>query len=118
MKISSVTVGLMVGDPEASARWYERILGRDGPDLRPVDGVIEYDLGGTWLQLGRDEGRPGNSVVRFGVLDVRAERQRIEGLGITVGELIEVPGVVSFFDFADPDGNRLSCYTVDDSYTE
>jgi len=112
MKISGITVGLMVTDVEASARWYERWLERTEPDLRPVDGVIEYDLGnGTWLQLGRDEVRPGSTVVRFGVPDVRAEHRRIKGLGIAVEELIEVPGVITYFEFDDPDGHRLSCYT-------
>ncbi|WP_152365005.1 VOC family protein [Microlunatus speluncae] len=111
MKISSVTVGLIVSDLDAAARWYERVLERDAPDLRPVDGVIEYDLDGCWLQLCRDEVRPGHTVFRFGVPDVRAERQRLEELGLVVGELIEVPGVISYFDFEDPDRNRLSCYT-------
>ncbi len=26
-------------------------------------------------------------------------------------ELIEVPGVIAYFEFDDPDGHRLSCYT-------
>lgn len=111
MKISGVTVGLPVSDLDRSSGWYERVLERGGPDLRPVDTVVEYDLGGAWLQLGLDEPRPGNTVVRFGVPDVRAERDRLIDLGIAVDELIDVPGVVAYFEFDDPDGHRLSCYT-------
>jgi hypothetical protein len=31
---------------------------------------------------------------------------------VSVEEVETVPGVISFFDFSDPDGNGLSCYQV------
>ncbi|MFC7624276.1 VOC family protein [Microlunatus sp. GCM10028923] len=111
MKLTGVTVGRSVSDLDRSTRWYERVLELGDPDLRPVETVVEYDLGGTWLQLGQGDPAPGNTVVRFGVPDVRAERTRLINLGIAVDELVDVPGVVAYFEFDDPDGYRLSCYT-------
>lgn len=50
-------------------------------------------------------------VTRLGVLDVRAEWERLRTAGVDVGPLEHVPGAVDYFDFADPNGNRLSMYT-------
>lgn len=52
--------------------------------------------------------------MRFGVEDAAAEHSRLSTLGVEVGELIHVPGVVDVFDFADPDGNVLSVYSLAD----
>lgn len=50
----------------------------------------------------------------FGVEDAAAEHSRLSTLGVEVGELIHVPGVVDVLDFADPDGNVLSVYSLAD----
>jgi catechol 2,3-dioxygenase-like lactoylglutathione lyase family enzyme len=124
MNITSVAVGIPVSDLAASCQWYERALGLTGPDLEPTDDVVEYAIGGdtsantsfcTWLQLGQENSpTPGRWVFRLGVPDVSAERQRLLGLGIAVGELIVVKGAVTYCEFADPDGNLLSYYTEAD----
>jgi hypothetical protein len=37
-----------------------------------------------------------------------------KGLGMVPSETRVVPGVISYFNFSDPDGNRLSCYSEPD----
>ena len=109
MTAVSVTIGIPVSDLQAASRWYEQILDKP-PDIEPVPGIREFEIAGTWIQL--DEGQPvrGNWTLRIGVTDLNAERQRLEKLGLKLGETRTVPDVISYFNFYDPDGNRLSCY--------
>lgn len=111
VRATSVTVGLPVRSLQDAQAWYERALQLDPPELEPTEGVVEYDLGGVWLQLGEEDGGQGMAALRIGVPDVRAERERLIGLGVEVEELVQVPDAVEFFDFAGPDGNQLSFYT-------
>ncbi|MDA3644601.1 VOC family protein [Saccharopolyspora indica] len=114
MDLRSATVGMPVSDLRRAVEWYQRVFALAGPDLEPADGVVEFQLGPIWLQLGEEPtARSGAEVVtRFDVADVAAERDRLVGLGVEVGPLEHVPGAVDYFDFADPDGNRLSLYTL------
>ncbi len=110
--VQSVTVGLPVTDLERSVEWYRRAFELDDPDLEPAEGIVEFRIGGIWLQLADAESGPAGAaaVVRFGVQDVAVERARLAGLGVAVGALDRVDGILEYFDFADPDGNRLSLY--------
>lgn len=87
-----------------------------GPDLEPVDDVVEFQLGPLWLQLGQEAtARSGAEVVvRLGVPDATSEHERLVGLGIAPGPLEHVEGVLDYFNFSDPDGNRLSMYSLAD----
>jgi predicted enzyme related to lactoylglutathione lyase len=109
MSVVSVTIGIPVSNLETACRWYEQVLGKPH-DIEPVPGTREFEVAGTWIQL--DEGPPadGHWTLRMGVSDLGAERQRLDGLGLELGPTHTVPGVISFFDFHDPDGNQLSCY--------
>lgn len=56
--------------------------------------------------------RPGAvAVLQFGVSDARAQRRRLEAMGVAVGPLKHVPGAVDYFDFTDSDGSALSMYS-------
>lgn len=105
-------MGFPVSDLRRAVEWYQRVFDLGGPDLEPADGVVEFQLGSIWLQLGEEAtDRSGAEVVtRFSVADAAAERDRLAGLGVEVGPLEHVPGAVDYFDFRDPDGNLLSCY--------
>jgi predicted enzyme related to lactoylglutathione lyase len=113
MDVSGVAVGLPVSDLQQSVEWYQRVLELSEPDLEPADGVVEFQVGPIWLQLGKDSTvRSGAEVVtRFGVADASRERERLEAMGVAVGRLEHVPGAVDYFDFTDPDGNMLSMYS-------
>jgi predicted enzyme related to lactoylglutathione lyase len=77
-------------------------------DIEPMPDIRESEVAGTWVQLAEDEDTTGNWTLRIGVSDLDAERQRLEDLGIRLGDTHTVPEVVSYFNFYDPDGNRLS----------
>lgn len=111
MRPTSVTVGIPVGDLGAAVAWYDAVLDRR-PALEPVDGIVEYDFEGTWIQL--MGGRPGSPgwALRYGVEDLAAERTRLGGLGVSAGDTETVPGLISLFEFKDPDNNTLCCYQV------
>lgn len=51
MKAISGTVGMPVTDLAAARRWYERAFELSAPDLEPIEGLAEYNMGGWWLQL-------------------------------------------------------------------
>lgn len=114
MDVSSVTVGLPVSDLQAAVIWYRRVLELPEPDLEPADGVVEFQVGPVWLQLGQEPTtRSGaEAVMRLGVADAAREQDRLAELGVAVGPLEHVEGAVDYFDFADPDGNRLSIYSM------
>jgi predicted enzyme related to lactoylglutathione lyase len=105
----SVTIGIPVRNLQAASIWYEQVLGQPH-DIEPVPGIREWKVAGTWIQL--DEGAPagGNWTLRTGVADLTAERHRLEAFGVTLSETHTIPGVISFFNFRDPDGNQLSYY--------
>jgi predicted enzyme related to lactoylglutathione lyase len=108
-----VTVGLPVSDLGRAVRWYQEVFGLGEPDLAPADGVLEFQVGPVWLQLSAAPPAPSatGTVTRFGVADAGAERSRLARLGVAVGPLEHVEGAVDYFDFTDPDGNRLSLYS-------
>jgi predicted enzyme related to lactoylglutathione lyase len=113
VEVSSVTVGLPVGDLGQAVRWYQEVFGLGEPDFAPADGVLEFQVGPVWLQLSAAPVAPSaaGTVTRFGVADAGAERTRLARLGVAVGPLEHVEGAVDYFDFTDPDGNRLSLYS-------
>jgi catechol 2,3-dioxygenase-like lactoylglutathione lyase family enzyme len=111
MDPTEATVSLPVRQVEKARSWYENLLGKR-PDLEPIPGIVEFKVGGTWLQL--EEGTPGAArfVFRIGVRSLEQERSRLVRMGIPVGEVETVPNVIRFCDFADPDGNPLSLYEL------
>ena len=95
VQVTSVTIGLPVTDLSRARRWYEAVLEVARPDVEPVDGMVEYHVGGIWLQLGQSEESPGGSTVRIGVPDVHAERERLVGPGIGTGPVEVVEGLIA-----------------------
>jgi catechol 2,3-dioxygenase-like lactoylglutathione lyase family enzyme len=113
VKITSVTIGMPVRDLEVATDWYQRVFELDAPELRPADGVIEFEVGSIWLQLGEaPEHVASETVIRFGVDNVGAEHRRLRSLGISVGAVEHVENAVDYFEFRDPDRNILSFYSM------
>ncbi|HCJ4262644.1 TPA: VOC family protein [Listeria innocua] len=114
LNAKSITVGLPVSDLEKSASWYEKILMSD-EKLIPVEGVIEYPIGSVWIQLFEEKINVSENVLRLEVEDLDVEFECLKTLGVITDEVIEdVPGIIRYFDFSDPDGNKLSFYWLYD----
>jgi lactoylglutathione lyase len=110
LNAKSITVGLPVSNLEQSASWYEKLLMSD-EKLIPVEGVIEYSIGSVWIQLFEEKINVSENVLRLEVEDLKTEFERLKTIGVIVDEVIEdVPGIIRYFDFCDPDGNKLSFY--------
>lgn len=107
-----MTVGIPAADLRRAVDWYRATFELDAPDLEPSGGIVEFKLGQVWVQLTEAAGgrHDGSVVLRLGVHDPSAERDRLEALGVAVGDLENLDDVVEYFDFADPDGNRLGLY--------
>ena len=113
MELKSVTVGIPVKDLTLAVAWYRAAFELGEPDLVPMDGLIEFDLGPFWLQLAESPGRAGveGVSVNLSVADASGERQRFLGLGLPVSELQHVEGVVDYFELTDLDGNTIGFVT-------
>ena len=55
---------------------------------------------------------PPPAVAKADAIRTEAEHERIRELGANPSPIQTVPGVVRYFEFRDPYGNRLSCYQV------
>ena len=76
---------------------------------------VSYDAGArislmrrNGMEIGLAEGEPEEGgVAHVDVVDVKAERERLEAAGIEVGVVFELHGTMRLLDVFDPDGNRI-----------
>lgn len=111
--VQSITIGIAVKDANEAANWYKTLLG-EVATMEPAPGVIELQLSeNAWLQLD-DTGdlKVGGSIIRLETQDIDAIHTKVKALQPDVGEIELVEGVVRYFDFEDPAGNRLSYYQL------
>lgn len=101
---------LLTEDLAAAEGWYTKLFGR-GPDNRPMDTLVQWELSdGSGLGLSTDDEIAGKGVMFLIVDDVAAERRRLKGLGIALGE--DMKGDYSTLaQVQDPDGNRVTLAT-------
>jgi predicted enzyme related to lactoylglutathione lyase len=52
------------------------------------------------------------TVVRFLVDDIDASQRERAVFGISTGEAMEIPSIVTYSEFADPDRNALGLYDL------
>ncbi|MBE0598064.1 MAG: VOC family protein [Desulfuromonadales bacterium] len=110
MKLQQIYTALLTADLAAAEGWYTRLLGR-GPDCRPMDTLVQWELfdqGG--LALSSYDEIAGRGVMFLYVDDVAAERRRLQGLGIVLGDDIE-GDYSTLAQVRDPDGNLLTLAT-------
>ena len=89
MNLQKIYTALLTADLAAAEGWYTKLLGR-GPDYRPMDTLVQWELfdqGG--IALSTDDKIAGRGVMFLVVDDVAAERRRLQGLGIVLGNDIE-----------------------------
>ena len=107
MNLQKIYPSLLTADLAAAEGWYTRLLGR-GPDHRPMDTLLHWEVSGQGgLMLSSSEEIAGRGVVFLYVADLEAERRRLEGVGIALGE--DIPGEYSTLaQVRDPDGNLIT----------
>lgn len=110
-KITGVTIGIGVKDVTAATQWYKSLLG-DVETMEPAPGTIELKLtNDTWLQLddtGYLKVGGGSSIIRLETDDIESAHAKVKELSSEVDDIETVEGVIKYFDFKDPAGNRLS----------
>ena len=110
MDVQKIYTVLLTTDLAAAEGWYTKLLGR-GSDSRPMDTMVQWELfdqGG--LTLSTDAEIAGRGVMFLVVDDVAAERGRLQGLGIELGD--DIAGDYSTLaQVRDPDGNLLTLAT-------
>jgi catechol 2,3-dioxygenase-like lactoylglutathione lyase family enzyme len=115
MKLQKIYSALLTADLAAAESWYTKLLGR-APDYRPMKTLIQWDLfaqGG--LQLATDKDLAGHGALFLVVGDIATERQRLRGLGISLGD--DIPGDYSTLaQVRDPDGNQITLATPPSPY--
>lgn len=102
---------ITVSDMSKSREWYSRLFGKP-PDLEPFEGNVEFKVGGAWVQIVSDEVRDSSWTIIFEVRDLPRERERLRAAGIQATEINTKPGVITWFDLKDPDGNRMRWFQV------
>ena len=107
MSITYVFAGIPVGHRDASAAWYERLVGQP-PDLIPNDDQAAWRLTDTgWIYIIVDSGRAGLALNTILVDDLDAFLAGLAERGIAA-EPVEIIGeAVRSTHVTDPDGNRL-----------
>jgi len=111
---SGMTLQLQVGDVDRARGFYGDLFGAP-PGFEPHEDFLEWRVGGrgeTWVQVVGVPGavRPMLNRVRFRVTDLAAARAAVLATGTEASAIAVLPGVVRWFDFADPWGNQLGHY--------
>ncbi len=100
-----------VSDLEKSKEWYSQLFGKR-PDLEPFPGNVEYKIGGSWVQISKGIVKPSSWRFEIEVYNLQHERERLRKAGIMATEIQTSPGVISWFDIADLDDNKMRWFQV------
>jgi predicted enzyme related to lactoylglutathione lyase len=110
MNLQKTYTALLTVDLVAAESWYTKLLGRS-PDHRPMDTLVQwefFDQGG--FMLSSSDEIAGKGAMFLYVEDLAAERRRLQGLGIALGD--DIPGDYSTLaQLRDPDGNLITLAT-------
>lgn len=106
----AITV-ITVASLAKSRPWYSKLFGKE-PDLEPFPGNVEFKLGGAWVQISEGKVQPSSWSLQIEVKDLSRERERLKAVGIGTAEIGTAPGVISWFDLEDPDGNEMRWFQV------
>ncbi len=111
VKVKDAITVITVSNLAKSREWYSTLFGK-GPDLEPFPGNVEFKVGGAWLQISEGRVSPSSWSLQLEVEDLPHERQRLREAGIASTEIETAPGVISWFDLKDRDGNSMRWFQV------
>jgi hypothetical protein len=113
MTIANALASVAVRDLEASARWYEKLL---GPGSQPMPEVIEWQLErGGGLHVYRAPERAGRSSCTLIVTDIDEIVRHLRGTGIAPDAEPARNDRVDTIMINDPDGNSIAFARPKDS---
>lgn len=107
-------VSVNVTDWARARKFYHETLGL--PIAAEIEGVgwLEFGLPNQthlalnhWTDTPTIPANTGNATIVFGVDDARAVIAKLREKGVKCEEVVEIPGMVIYGTFYDPDGNRL-----------
>jgi predicted enzyme related to lactoylglutathione lyase len=98
---------LLTADLAAAKPWYTKLLGR-APDHRPMDTLVQWELSEqSGLMISTSDEIAANGALFLYVDDLAAERRRLQGLGIELGDDNE-GDYSTLAQVRDPDGNLIT----------
>ncbi|HEY0623854.1 VOC family protein [Sphingomonas sp.] len=110
-----LTCALNVTSFDRSIDWYTNILGMKL--LYRMDEIawceLETSVARVTVGLSQVESVPagGGATLTFGVHDIEAAKASLDAAGVRQdGPIADVPGMVRYLTFYDPDGNALMFY--------
>lgn len=110
MSLQKIYTFLLTSDLAAAEAWYTKLLGR-GPDNRPMDTLVQWEpFDEVGVGLSTDDEIASKGAMFLIVDDVAAERHRLQGLGIVLGDDIE-GDYSTLAQVRDPDGNLITLAT-------
>ena len=111
IQVKDIITVIPVSDPERSKAWYTKLFGK-APDLEPFPGNIEFKLGSAWLQISKGTVKLSSWNLQIAVQDLAAEHRRLQENGIVTSQIGASPGVITWFDVNDPDGNGMRWFQI------
>ena len=107
MNLQKIYTALLTANLAAAEGWYAKLLGR-GPDYRPMDTLVQWELSDqSGVMVSTDKDIAGRGVMFLVVDDLAAERRRLQGLGIELGDDNE-GDYSTLAQVRDPDGNLVT----------
>ena len=105
---------LKVNDLERAKKFYEEIFGfKVSWYMSPDIGWCELDLPGGISRLGlntTEEGEdilPESGTFTIEVKNLEESKTYLEKKGVETSEITDIPGMVSYFNITDSEGNRV-----------
>ena len=96
----------VVTDLEVAEQWYSTLFG-GRPQARPMDGLLEWHLAGTFgVQVWLDPSRAGKSAMVIDESDLDAFAARLDRDGLAQGGP-QSGGGARVLILSDPDGNQV-----------
>ena len=74
-----------------------------------MDGVAEWQLAEqAWIQVTTDPDMAGSTTVIIGVNDIDVQCAACAEAEVSLGEVVESPGIIKMAEAVDPDGNKVT----------